>query len=233
MSQRVSGYVRRDLEHYPTPSWCIDALAEHVDLKGKGIWEPACGTGIMCEALVAAGVRYAYATDIKNHGYHGIKEELDFVSGQNPALTHYDGICTNPPYGDRGRLAELFIEHGLRRTADYGFLALLLPADFDAAKTRARFFADCPTFAGQITLTKRIKWFDEEVTCKKCAGTGMVSGLKCMPCKGTGKKKSGPSQNHCWYLWQRTWVGERQIPRKMYAPRAEFARPALARWRND
>lgn len=220
MAQRGSGYVKRELDHYPTPHWVVAALAEHVDLKGKGIWEPACGMGPICDAVLAAGAAYAHATDIKDHGYKGFDGVLDFVSEKAPQLTHYDGIITNPPYGERGKLSELFIESGLRRIADYGFLALLLPGDFDAASTRAKYFRDCPIFSGQITLTKRIKWFDEEVTCKKCNGTGLMSGLKCKPCKGKGMKKSGPSEGHAWFLWQRTWIGGSQVPRKMYAPMA-------------
>jgi hypothetical protein len=219
MAQRVSGYVRRELEFYPTPFWVVHALAEHIDLKGKGIWEPACGTGEMCDAILAAGAANVYATDIKDYGYRGFSGELDFVSGQSPAITHYDGILTNPPYGERGKLAELFIEHGLRRISDYGFLALLLPSDFDAASTRAKYFRDCPIFAGQVTLTKRIKWFDEDIPCKKCDGTGKILEIKCKTCKGTGMTRPGPSNNHAWFVWQRTWIGGSQTQRKMYAPR--------------
>lgn len=191
MSQRVSGFARLEHDLYPTPAWVVAALAEHVDLAHKGIWEPACGTGEMVKAIVAAGVAYAHATDIVDHGYSGMDDRLDFLK-DNCRLTHYDGIITNPPYGHRGELAEAFIRRGLRKTADYGFLALLLPVDFDSAVKRRALFADCPYFAGKIILTQRIKWFDGP---------------------------SSPSANHAWFLWQRTWIGERQTPRLLYAPR--------------
>lgn len=193
MSQRASGFARVPGDLYETPEWVVAALAEHVPLKGKGIWEPACGTGKMARAIRSAGAAYAHATDITDHGYEHQDETLDFTSADNCRLVHFDGIITNPPYGLRGETAVAFIRSGLRRTADYGFLALLLPIDFDSGKKRAEFFGDCPAFAAKIVLTKRIKWFDGP---------------------------SSPSQNHAWFLWQRTWLGERQSPRLLYAPRA-------------
>jgi hypothetical protein len=108
-------------------------------------------------------------------------------------------------------------------------LALLLPVDFDSAKTRARFFADCHDYVGKIVLLKRIKWFDEEVTCKKCGGTGAVEGMKCKPCGGKGTKKSGPSVSHAWFLWNRQPISGRQIQRVWYAAReAQAVREDIA-----
>jgi hypothetical protein len=223
MGKHETGYARVDKDFYPTPSWVIDALAEHVTLKGKGIWEPACGDGRMSLAIKAAGAAYVYSTDIVNRSFSEFEGELDFLSEQAPKLIHYDGIITNPPFGSRGKLAEAFIRAGLRRTADYGFLALLLPADFDSAVTRASLFEGCEQFAGKITLRKRIKWFDQPVPCKPCGGSGRVADAVCAKCRGTGKKKVGPKENHAWYLWQRTWVGESQIKRIMYAPKVAAA----------
>ena len=195
MAQRESGYARVAADLYETPAWVIDALAEHVSLDGKGIWEPACGTGQMAKAIKAAGAAYAHASDIIDHGFS--HDTFDFLQeGPCPFLVHYDGIITNPPYGPRCTKAVAFCESGLKRIRDYGFLALLLPVDFDSAKTRAHLFRDCREFAGKIVLTQRIKWFEPP----------------------PGEKKAGPSENHAWYLWQRTWIGERQTPRIMYAP---------------
>lgn len=198
MSKRDSGYARVKRDHYPTPSWVIDALCEVVDLKGKTIWDPACGKGQMAEALKLRGA-IVHASDI--HRYTRAQCKFDFLDGgYDPGPRRKDGIVTNPPYGERGKLAEAFIEAGLRRIAEHGgFLALLLPADFDHAKSRARFFAQCPAFSGRIVLTKRIKWFDRPT----------ASG-----------KKHGPKDNHCWYIWQQTLIGASMPPRVWYAPRA-------------
>jgi tRNA G10 N-methylase Trm11 len=65
--------------------------------------------------------------------------------------TGVDAIVTNPPYG---RLATPFIRHAL--SLDVPIVAMLLRVDFDSAKTRRDLFADCPYFAGKITLLDRI-----------------------------------------------------------------------------
>lgn len=198
MSRKDSGYERKERDHYPTPAWVIDALAEVVPLKSKRIWEPACGTGEMAEAIEAHGATVT-ASDIHAYGYRFTAGLFDFMEvGSCPWLVHYDGIITNPPYGARCGTAEQFIEAGLRRIQDYGFLALLLPVDFDSAKTRARFFRDCPAFAGRIVLTRRIKWFDQPTA---------------------DGKSQGPSENHAWFLWQNTWIRDRVPPRVWYAPK--------------
>lgn len=195
MSQRASGYDRIDGDLYETPTWVVHALAEHVDLGFKTIWEPACGSGKMVAALKDCGA-LLYATDIDDLGCPHA-ERHDFLSESGcPGLVHFDGIVTNPPYGQRGKMAAAFIERGLRHITDYGFLALLLPVDFDAAGGRQHLFGECREFAGRITLTKRIKWFDGP---------------------------SSPSVNHAWFLWQRTWIGDSREPRIWYAPNGAIA----------
>jgi hypothetical protein len=101
---------------------------------------------------------------------------FDFVSDRYMDRD-FAGIVTNPPYGPRGKLAELFIEHGILRMG-YGFLALLLPADFDSARTRMHLFGDCGQFAGKLTLTRRVKWFEHPTN-----------------------PRMQPRENSAWYLW--------------------------------
>jgi hypothetical protein len=183
--------VERDL--YPTPAWVIEALAEHVDLAGMRIWESACGTGQMSEALKAVGAS-VYSSDIKDYGYVGLDAVLDFAAGQHPNTAHFSAIVTNPPFGNRGKLAERFIAVGLQQITEYGFMALLLPTDFDSAKTRTRFFADCPHFAGKIILTRRIVWFENP------------------------NKRESPKENTAWFLWSRNVIRGRP-PIVLYAPK--------------
>jgi len=172
MGKHETGYVRVERDFYPTPPWVTAALTEHVDVAGKYIWESACGDGRISEALIAAGAR-VHSTDIADHGYAGLGELFDFI-----ALDRcFDGIITNPPFGPRGRLAEAFIKAGLHRMGA-GFLALLLPADFDSAKTRERLFGGCLWFAGKIVLTRRVKWFEHP-----------------------GRPNRQPKENSAWFLW--------------------------------
>lgn len=188
MGKHEIGYERVERDFYPTPAWVTAALAEHVALTGLHVWEPACGTGSMAEALCAAGATVC-ATDIEDRGYDKIDLILDFTAP--PPRMFYDGICTNPPYGLRNKLAERFIELGLERIPDDGFLALLLPNDFDSAKSRRHLFADCPSFSAKIVLTRRIVWFEHD-------------------------QRAAPKENHSWFVWRKSY---RLQPVILYGPR--------------
>jgi hypothetical protein len=55
MSQRESGYERKALDQYETPSWVTLALLPRLPEINGVIWEPACGGGKMVAALRQAG----------------------------------------------------------------------------------------------------------------------------------------------------------------------------------
>jgi hypothetical protein len=194
MGKHGNEYARVERDLYPTPPWVVGALAEHVDLTGLTVWEPACGGGRMVEALRQRCAR-VYASDIVDYSA-GQDEVLDFLSAQAPKLERPpDLIGTNPPFGQGGRLATAFIEAGLRRIGVCGYLALLLPCDFDSAKTRARYFGDCPHFVGKIVLTRRIVWFNRN------------DGVR-----------EAPKENSAWFLWARSPLRVRHQPVILYAP---------------
>jgi hypothetical protein len=173
MGKHETGYARVDRDYYPTPSWATLALLEHINIDGLDIWEPACGGGHMSEVLKAAGAN-VYSSDVTDRGYAGLDALIDYTAPPPAGLT-FNGTITNPPFGKRGKLAVAFMRIGLRNMGD-GFLALLLPCDFDSAKTRAPVFRDCPQFAGKIVLTRRCKWYDNG-------------------------NKHGPKENSAWFLW--------------------------------
>lgn len=62
-------------------------------------------------------------------------------------------------------------------------VAMLLSIHFDSAKGRRDLFADNPAFKAKYTITKRIRW------------TNLI------------QSKAGPSQNHAWYVWDRSHSG--------------------------
>jgi hypothetical protein len=196
MGKHGTEYKRVERDYYPTPSWVVDALAEHVEFAGLRVWEPACGDGRMGEALRSAGCAVVHMSDIANYG-NGQDEVLDFLSAQAPKLKRPpDLICTNPPYGQSGKLATAFVEAGLSRIRKHGgMLALLLPCDFDSAKTRARYFGDCPEFVAKIVLRKRITWFERK------------DGVR-----------EAPKENHAWWLWQKRLLRVRHAPVILYSP---------------
>ena len=158
MKRTINGQTRNWLRatgsgFLSTSDWPIEALAEHVELRGKRILECACGDGRMARVLEAAGAHVTAFDIAPDYGYGEVR---DFLRDEFPE--QFDGTITNPPYGPRGKTAEAFIETGIRRLGNT-FLALLLPADFDSAVTRRRFFDECTVFTAKIILTRRVKWF--------------------------------------------------------------------------
>lgn len=145
MSQRDSGYERKERDLYETPGWVTDALRPHVRPVAV-VWEPACGGKKMVVALTKWNVAVC-ASDISEG-----KDFLLFTTAQAA-----DAIITNPPYV----LAQEFIQHALDLLKPRGFVAMLLRTDFDHAKTRQHLFSGCPAFAKKVVLTKRIKWFED------------------------------------------------------------------------
>lgn len=199
MGKHETGYARIERDFYPTPAWVIGALAEHVKFAGTHVWEPACGDGRMSEALKAAGAS-VYSSDIEDRGYAGLNMILGFLEAW-PAPPLFKEIVTNPPCGEDNKTAVKFVERGLQHIGDGGSLALLLPNDFDSAKSRRHLFADCPDFVAKIILTRGIKWFEPP----------------------PGERKNGPKENHAWFLWCRSTARRARSPIIRYAPRSNGA----------
>jgi len=198
MGKHERSYLRVERDHYPTPAWVVAALAEYVNLNGRDIWEPATGSGQMAEALKDAGAARVYCTDIVKYDYP-LDALFDFTSIQRLNLAEPFDMITNPAFGPRGKTAEAFIEAGLRRISRGEILALLLPADFDSAKTRARFFSACAAFLAKIVLTRRIVWFN----------------------RSDGEREA-PKENHAWFVWSQPDVLRiRKQPIILYAPNGE------------
>lgn len=150
MSQRQSGYERKPLDFYATPSWVTEALIGSVVACPGSIWEPACGDGQMVRVLKERFV--VLATDIQSSG-------VDFLKVESLPTADIRGIVTNPPY----ELAEKFCAHALELVRPVsGFVAMLLRCDFDHAKSRAYLFRDCSAWARKLVLTRRIVWFVED-----------------------------------------------------------------------
>jgi hypothetical protein len=179
MGKHETSFARVERDNYPTPSWCVRALAEHVYLDGLRIWEPAAGAGRLAGALKSLDAN-VFQSDIDPHP--NLDAQFDFLNfGLLPlGLCRFDGIVTNPPWGVGNRLAVAFVEKGLRWILAYGgFLALLLPTDFDSARTRLHLFQD-QQFIARISLVSRPVWFER-----------------------TDGVKAAPKENCAWYVWAR------------------------------
>lgn len=143
MSQRDSGYERKERDLYETPEWVTLALQPWLNEDTRHVWEPARGSGKMVRALEKIGLA-VHGTDIDTgNDFFGLWAEEGT-----------DAIITNPPYA----LAAKFIEHALDQQV--ATVAMLLRTDFDHAKSRQYLFQD-KRFARKVVLTKRIKWFED------------------------------------------------------------------------
>lgn len=116
MSQRAEPHD--SLDFFPTPPWATRALCEHViDIRGKSVWEPACGEGYMANALKEYA-RRVDASDVHDYSYHteplAQQRVIDFLWLGNLAphqeVLGVDWVITNPPF----RLAQQFVERGLQ-----------------------------------------------------------------------------------------------------------------------
>lgn len=191
MSQRPSGYERRDNDLYETPAWVVQALVadlrKHMLWHFRGrVWEPACGSGQMVRALEADGI------DVIGTDAHMGEWPMDFLEVP-VAPAGVTAIVTNPPFG----LAQEFIEMSLVHAADSErpfLIAMLLRADYDHAVTRQHLFGKCRRYMRKVALTRRIVWFTDPET---------------------GKPKASPSYNHAWFIWRSDFGGLSSIG---YAP---------------
>jgi hypothetical protein len=160
VAQRASGFARVPDDVYETPSAAVMAVVPVLRRAHcSRILEPANGPNSkLATALRQAGFKVTTTTG-------------DFLSLAELPDKRITCICTNPPYGQRGRLACEFIRHALDLVP---IVAVLLRVDFDSGRTRVSLFRDGGRFAHKIVLLDRIKWFP-------------------------GKKD--PSVNHAWYLF--------------------------------
>jgi hypothetical protein len=115
----------------------VDALAEHLDIQGKIVWECAAGTGQMTEALKEAGAARA-SSDTVDRSYP-LNEMIDFLPPRKPKLQQLRFDCDEPA-GNRTRAA--FIARGLARLSHGQTLTLLLSVDFCSGVTRRKYFHD-------------------------------------------------------------------------------------------
>ena len=152
MSQRNSGYARKERDLYETPEWVTHILSDHMHIADV-VWEPAAGSGKMASALKDHCSRVVQS-DI--HPAANLNFDADFLM-ECTAPDGVEAIITNPPY----ELATQFIEHALDLMLDQpGTIAMLLRTDFDHAKSRQHLFGNCQQFAKKVVLTKRIVWFE-------------------------------------------------------------------------
>ena len=132
---------RNKTDYYRTPPDVTIALLDFLQKEERlfrlydVIWEPACGTGEMVEAMQEMGYRTIYS-DLYPTGWRGEHEQFNFLTDfMNPNL--YDWIITNPPFSQ----AEYFIRRALELDVPFAFL---LKSQFWHARKRIELFEKHP-----------------------------------------------------------------------------------------
>lgn len=103
-------WARSDDDWYVEPEWVSARLFEAEKFDGA-VWDPACGSGRICESARAAGHAIHYS-DIVDRGYRGGPRPVAplFVFDFLEMDTRADNIVTNPPFD----IAREFAEHACR-----------------------------------------------------------------------------------------------------------------------
>ena len=102
---------RQKDDFYATPPWVTRALIDAEPFSGA-IWEPAAGTGRICEAVRDWEVEHNFApveivaTDLVDRGYAPAQTGVDFLMEQKLLAPN---VITNPPF----KLAREFAQHAM------------------------------------------------------------------------------------------------------------------------
>lgn len=116
-------YVPQGFDACQTPPYAIDPLLPYLD-EGWTIWEPACGEGLLVEALYDSSFKTVVGTDLLT-GRNFFDYEPD----------NWDCLVTNPPYSIKYDWLERCYSLGKP-------FALLLPVETLGAKTAQVFFRE-------------------------------------------------------------------------------------------
>jgi len=178
-------WTRSDDDWYIEPEWVSARLfgVEHFE---GAVWDPACGSGRICESARAAGHTIMYS-DIVDRGYRGLDLPLvvrDFIEMETQA----DNIVSNPPF-------DIALEFTVKALASARRkVAIVFPT---ARLNAARWLQDTPL---------RRVWL---LTPRPSMGPGTCVTTGIWP-EGT-KPNQGGKMDFCWLVFERGHVGEPSI----------------------
>lgn len=181
MGAPVKMHARGTDDWYCEPEWATALLLQHENF-GRVVWDPACGGGNVCRAVIASG-RHAIGTDIVRRAEGDDSEwwvgHHDFVS--DASFPVFDDIVTNPPFF-RAAGTEAFIRRALSLPA--GKVVVFTDVKFLAGQRRANgLFRDHPP--------SRVWIHAKRPSCPP--GTHLAAG----------HKAEGGTADWCWLVWDR------------------------------
>lgn len=119
MTESLTEICKR-LEHFETPEWAARAILKK-EILTSNVYDPCCGSGVLCEALLASGYEKYFASDIHNYGYKNcMEEEVDFLSSDveyfiSQAELKDMTVFMNPPFSKAVQFVERAFELGARK----------------------------------------------------------------------------------------------------------------------
>lgn len=134
-------------DFYKTPKWVTKILCENETFDGN-IWEPACGDGAICEALIDNGYLNISASDIKDYGYASASFNKDFLKETKKAVN----IITNPPFTKNMPVKFMYKCEELA-TKKY---VLLLPIRYMCGAYRVKFYSRVRAPKKIIPISRKI-----------------------------------------------------------------------------
>lgn len=213
MSSTGRSDVREVDDFYRTPTWCVDALLEHLYVpKGSLILDPCCGDGAILQA-------------VQTHGFTAVGYELhagrlqasqqicearqrDAIHDSTPwEARRFGALITNPPYSDAAPFVERALHEGFAKGASA--VAMLLRLGFAASAKRAALHDAHPS--RMYVLSSRPS-FARSLKCvkpkKKCGWGVLISAIGPIPhaaCPKCGDKvkvaSATDSADYAWFVW--------------------------------
>jgi hypothetical protein len=109
-------YERNSNDFYIEPAWSVRCLIKSVNFSGH-IHDPACGTGTIPKAFIAAGFA-ATGSDKVDRGFGTVK---DYFEDRYP----YENIVCNPPYNRSEEFIKRASKYATHRIAILARIAFL------------------------------------------------------------------------------------------------------------
>ena len=191
MQQRIEPHD--SLDDFPTPSWAVRALIEHVltprwwtrqSLEVMSVREPCCNRGYMARPL-GEYFGNVIATDIFNYGYVGHVATVDYLFPGK--MIPADFTITNPPF----LLAEQIIKKSFETPGWRGTAVLVRQSFLESEGRYETLFSKTPPtiyaqFAERVIITKGIVRDPSKVYWDE---------------KSQKFRKPSTATSYCWLVW--------------------------------
>jgi predicted RNA methylase len=178
--------LAKELEHYETPQWAVDAILNK-ELITPFVIDPCTGTGVLAMACLDRG-HEVVSMDIHDWGFKHITHVGDFLSAEVEENPSYDGnfsIFMNPPFSKAVEFVEKSLEVGATKIICFQRFA------WWESKSRREFWENNPPSRVYICGDRATTWLHGlEVNNK---------GQRIRP--ETGKPMSNSSTAHAWFVW--------------------------------